>query len=70
MILKALFLLIILYYVIRASRSILQAIRQDGRRDMRSELNQDRTRTNGWRTPSEPDRGAVDDVEDAKWVDL
>lgn len=70
MLLKALFLLIILYYVIRASRALLRAIRQDGGRPLREELHQDRHRTNGWQGRSSPNAGREADVEDAKWIDL
>lgn len=70
MILKALFLLIILYYIVRAVRSLLGAVQHDRRQDARNELNRDRARTNGWQGPGDSETRAHADVEDAKWVDL
>ena len=70
MILKALLLLIILYYIVRAVRSLLRAVQHDRGQGVRDELNRDRARTNGWQGPADSERRAHADVEDAKWVDL
>lgn len=70
MILKALFLLIILYYAVRASRSLLRAVQHDGRRPIRGDAERDQPRANGWQNPRESKRPVGADVEDAKWVDL
>lgn len=69
MLLKVLFLLIILYFVLRTVRSLVRAISADGAGRVRSELNQQPPH-NGWRGPASGNQGAEEDVEDAKWVDL
>lgn len=70
MILKVLFLLIILYYVVRASRALLRAVQHEGQRPARGEFGRDRPPTNGWQEPPKSRRRLDADVEDAKWVDL
>ena len=61
MLIKLLFLAIILYFVVKTARSLIHAVRGDGRSQ---ELEDDVRR---------PDKSAVkhrDNVEDARYVDL
>lgn len=70
MVLKALFLIIILFYVVRTTRSLMRAIRNDGRAPTKNEINDPPPHWAGWDGPSTSKRRAERDVEDAKWVDL
>lgn len=70
MLLKALFLLIILYYVVRATRSLLRAVRRDAAPTARERLARDREPAHERNGSSAAQRLRDTDVEDAKWVDL
>ena len=70
MLLKVLFLLIILYFVLRTVSSMIRAIRHDGGRSPRRDLHREAERPHVSRSPENGRRHAVENVEDAKWVDL
>ncbi len=70
MVLKALFLLIILFYIVRATRSLLRAVRNDPPERPRSELNREPQPPSGWRSSTDARSRSDKNVEDAKWVDL
>ena len=70
MVLKALFLLIILFYIVRATRSLLRAVRNDTAAPPRSELHREPAPPPGWQTSTNGERSDDKNVEDAKWVDL
>ena len=70
MLLKLLFLLIILYFVLQTVKSLIRAVRSDGGRPPRAEMNREPERPHVSRRPENGHRRAVENVEDAKWVDL
>lgn len=70
MLLKFLFLLIILYFVLRTVSSLIRAVRSDGGRPVRSDLHRQPERPTVSRRPENGQSRRVENVEDAKWVDL
>lgn len=70
MLLKALFLLIILFYVVRATRSLLRAVRNDPTARPPGELHREPSRPGGRQTSTDERSRSEENVEDAKWVDL
>lgn len=70
MFLKLLFLLIILYFVVRTMRSLIHAVRSDSPGVPPSVLNREPPRPAGWQGSNDSTRRVDENVEDAKWVDL
>lgn len=67
MLLKILFLVIILYYVVKTSRALMRAISNDG---SRSRLRNEGGGPGGWQRNGSSGGSSHRDVEDAKYVDL
>lgn len=71
MLLKALFLALILYFVFRAARGLLQAALNDPKAGQRTRpLDRDRTAQRDARQRHSESPWGEEEIEDARWKDL